>query len=276
MSITIQHDPRRPNFRLNGRDHLVEALGELFGDQKANVHLFQGGVRQVWKATRSRDTAICLYEEPPTLRHITFKHRWTNPDGESHTSEQSYKVWTPWMVYFIMAAPTGASILYMYFAKESIESLDVPLYFPSLPNIYATEYLAGRVCNGQLQSNVVYNEGAISWQGTIAGLMSDFWSSVYNDDIMAFQDMNPFTIIQGLSPADELTREMPTIHHGMQNWEKLSLDQVMAIPYHYLFNLTTVYEKVFEEYGLAEEHAKQKIFPTLYQKLLWRYETLKR
>lgn len=276
MSMTIEHDPRRPNVRLNGRDHLEQALADLFGENKANVHLFQGGVRSVWRATRSKDTSICLYEEAPQMRTITFKHRWTDIVGDAHTSEQSYKVWTPWVVYYIMAAPTGASILYMYFAKESIIGFDTPLYFPSLPNIYATEYLPGRVCNGQLQSNVIYNNGDINWQGTIAGLMSDFWSSVYNDDIMAFQDMNPFTIIQGLSPADELTKEMPTIHHGMCNWEKLSLDQVLAIPYHYLFDLATVYDKVFEEYGLAEENSGQRVFTTLFEKLTWRINNLKR
>jgi hypothetical protein len=276
MSLTIEHDIRRTNVKINGRDRLVESIASLFGEEKSGVHLLQGGVRSIWKATRSKDTSICLYEEPPTLRRITFKHRWVDYDGEHQTSEEEYHVWTPWTVYFIMAAPTGASILYMYFAKSEMDSMDHPLFFPSLPNIYSTEYTPGRVCNGQLQSNVIFNGEEISWQGTIAGLMSDFWSSVYNDDIMAFQDMNPFTIIQGLSPADALTKEMPTIHHGMKNWEKLSLDQVLAIPYHYLFNLSHIYDKMFEEYGLAEENSNQKVFGSLYAKLIYRYETLKR
>lgn len=276
MSLTIEHDPRRPNVRVNGRDRLIESLADLFSEEKASAHLFQGGVRSVWRATRTKDTSICLYEEPPTLRRITFKHRWNNYDGELQVSEEEYRVWTPWTVYFGMAAPTGASILYVYFAKDQINSMDHQLFFPALPNIYATEYTAGRVCNGQLQSNVIRNGDDINWQGTIAGLMSDFWSSVYNDDIMAFQDMNPFTIIQGLSPADALTQEMPTIHHGMKNWEKLSLDQVLAIPYHYVFNLSHIYDKMSEEYGLAEENAEQRVFADLYQKLLYRYGLLKR
>lgn len=267
MSVTIGHNTKTPFVQINGRNRNTDALPGLFSNELTNTHMLQGGVRSIWRGTKHKGTFICLYEEAPQLRRIVFKHKYVDEGGYEKFTEEEYKVWTPWIVYVIQASPVGASILYLFFAKESISSSDHSLYFPSLPNIYAVEYTPGRVCNGALQSNTIYNGSDIHWQGTIAGLMSDFWSSVYNDDILAFQDMNPFTIIQGLEEADEADSRLPMIHHGMKVWEKLTIEQVLAIPYHHLFSLQYVLDKTTEEYGLQEENANEKIFSSLYEKL---------
>lgn len=277
MPVTIGHNTRTPWVTLNGRNHKPELLKKVLGNDRTNTHLLQGGVRMIWRATKHKGTFICLYEEAPQQRRIVFKHKYVTADtGETKFVEEEYTVWTPWIVYLIQASPVGASIVYLFFAKDSISSTNHSLYFPALPNIYAAEYTPGRVCNGALASNTLFNDGNILWQGTIAGLMSDFWTSVYNDDIMAFQDMNPFTIIQGLGELKEAEVNLPMIHHGMKNWEQLSQEQVLAIPYHHLFGLDFIINKMTEEYGLSEENANEKTYSSLYEKLLYSVENVRR
>ncbi len=278
MAIVIEHNPRTWHWRVNGEDREQNKLMDLFARDNLNKHLFQGGVRRIWRATKSRGSYIALYEEEPRLRRITFKHKYYDRAGVEQYSHEEYKFYTPWMTYIVMATPAGASILYMYFSKGPVESDTHKLYFPALPNIYAENHTPGRVCNGAVKSNAVFRDGHIVWQDTIAGLVSDFWTSVYNEDILAFQDMNPFTIIRGLEDpvdepvADPLYDPTPQIHHGMKMWETLSLEQVMEIPYHYLFNLKFILDKTSGEFGLQEENVGQVEYGSLFQKLAHRAE----
>jgi hypothetical protein len=275
-TIEIAHDTRSPYLRLNGLDRHTEGAGKLFSTDSGNMHLLQGGVRSIWKATKSKDTYVCLYEEAPQQRRITFKHKYFDASGVEKHVEQEYIIWTPWIMYMIAALPTGASILYMYFMKDSMTNFDHPLYFPTIPNIYFRDATPGRVCNGAVASRTITEDGNIVWQGTIAGVMSDFWTSVYNDDIMHFENMVPFSIIQGLEDPGEADQMLPTIHYGMKNWETLDASQVLAIPYHYLFDLKFAYDKLSSEYGIVEENYDVGNFATRFQRLLNSANVLRR
>lgn len=252
--ITIDHDFKKPHPVVNGTNVEKEVFKSLFDLPRGNEHHVQGSIRYFGKSSKMKDTYGCIVEEAPRLRSITFKHKHQNSFGEETTTQTTYEVWTPWMVYYVVAGPVQASINYMYFAKGSLSSSDTPLYFPTIPNIYFNESVPGKVCNGQLVSPTTWNAQGINWQATISGVISDFWSSMFNEDIMHFENLNPFSIVAGMVVNPEFdSPTLPTLHQGMMNWKLLGPEELMKLPFHYLFNADRMMQQFVNDYGFREE-----------------------
>lgn len=281
--MIIRHNVRSEYFDSGtlGSSQYTKHLAKLFMGNTAKTNSFNGGVRMDFG--ESPYGRILVLEEAPRLRRINITHRSEpeyaedeegneyTPDSEVY--ENTYNVWTPWVVYFVTLNDHSVGLTHLYFSKESIKNTEHRLYMPSLPNIYNHDITPGTICNGPVDNRVVIKDGRLHVEGTLSNALSNFWNSRFNEDIVAFENVTPISILNRIDRTDfsEWSEEFPAYHAGMMNWQDLSAEEFMTVPFHYLFTLSEAIAKIGNRNGreLVEEvtESSSPLYATLYKNM---------
>lgn len=161
------------------------------------------GVRLVHHWSKQASNITFVYEEPPTMRLI-------------HYMKDEFYFPTPWVVYFLTVQNNRMWVDRILYNTESISSLDTPLKIPVLPNVYIEEQMFCKVCPAsEAMTMLVFRDGAVRYDLTMASAIASFWASHFNEDITTYRGYLP----------------MPYVNHSFTGMENLDETTVCDVPW---------------------------------------------
>jgi hypothetical protein len=164
--------------------------------QSYNLTLAQNAIKELNLATATRSVdedesllfpgvrhlspGIILFERPPAYKVVsTYNDYRDSISNETSTSE--YYLPIPWQVYIAMYNPADMRLVSvkMFFASNSLSSLDQTLYSPPLYNFYSD----GTLCRPFFSTMEDIEKYPKDLSGIMASAYDWIWNSGFNFDI---------------------------------------------------------------------------------------------
>ena len=161
-----------------------------------NISFAENAIKQLNLATASRSVdedesllfpgvrhlspGIILFERPPTYKVVsTYNDYRDSISNQTGTSE--YYLPIPWQVYIAMYNPEDMRLVSvkMFFASNSLSSLDQTIYSPPLYNFYSN----GTLCRPFFSSMEDIEKYPKDLSGVMASAYDWIWNSGFNFDI---------------------------------------------------------------------------------------------